>query len=56
MRIRKILSNTILKDLYLFLTAPIDSPLKKSMNDKKAENKSEDGFTRYIAARQKLGF
>ncbi|MBI2018591.1 hypothetical protein HYS96_02680 [Candidatus Daviesbacteria bacterium] len=48
MNIKKILSNTILKDLYLLLTAPIDSPVKKSINGKKAEDKSEDRFIRYI--------
>ncbi|MBI2040061.1 hypothetical protein HYT18_03235 [Candidatus Microgenomates bacterium] len=48
MNIRKILSNTFLKDLYLLLTAPIDSPAKKSINHKQTEVKSEDRFTRYI--------
>ncbi|MBI2430834.1 MAG: hypothetical protein HYV39_02365 [Candidatus Levybacteria bacterium] len=37
MNIKKILSSTVLKDLYLLLTAPIDSPVKKPINDKNAE-------------------
>ncbi len=48
MNIKKILSNTILKDLYLLLTAPIDNSASKSDNDKEAHVKYEDHLTKYL--------
>lgn len=38
MNIKKILSNTIFKELYLLLTAPIDSPVKEPISSKRIKH------------------